>query len=473
MINVVEVLERQESPPPSLIALSAGFALFSGWAFSLVLTGPAFGAVDRAPGVALAEVEQVPVIALVLGLLAAGLVLSRRGERPWRPHGLGATGAVLGSVCTAALAVLPPHWWPMAATGAALATAPLCLAFLLALARLPAGVRGYGITLGLLGIFAVQRIANLMAQLFTLPVLAAVAAVWLLGAAATMRWWAPDLAADATGAPAALPLRLAARRLGLPAGVYTMAGVPVHLPMAGVLAQVPDAAPWHALAVTSGLVAGTLLVVRGRAGRAGQGGLWLLAFSVLLGPPRSAGLALASLLAMWAGLSLWTLYAIWDLLDWPAGRWQAAEIAAGAGALLLSREAGALLAGWARAGELQVPAMQLSLAAFLLAVFALAPRPREAAPAVAAAAATGAAAPAVPPAAPGPLPLPPFLRAAGLTPREASIAALLLQGYSNAEMARILYISENTLKFHLKGIFGKAGVQNRRQLLARALQEHN
>lgn len=51
-----------------------------------------------------------------------------------------------------------------------------------------------------------------------------------------------------------------------------------------------------------------------------------------------------------------------------------------------------------------------------------------------------------------------------LTPRELEILELLLEGHSNKVTAGLLYISENTLKTHLKSIYGKLGISHRREL---------
>lgn len=46
-----------------------------------------------------------------------------------------------------------------------------------------------------------------------------------------------------------------------------------------------------------------------------------------------------------------------------------------------------------------------------------------------------------------------YIVSAGLSPREQAIFALILQGMTNAEIATLLYISENTVKFHVGNIF--------------------
>ncbi len=52
-----------------------------------------------------------------------------------------------------------------------------------------------------------------------------------------------------------------------------------------------------------------------------------------------------------------------------------------------------------------------------------------------------------------------------LTPREMEITALLLKGRTNREIAAGLYISENTLKTHLRNIYHKFGVGQKKELL--------
>ena len=49
---------------------------------------------------------------------------------------------------------------------------------------------------------------------------------------------------------------------------------------------------------------------------------------------------------------------------------------------------------------------------------------------------------------------------------ESEVAAFLVQGLSNQEMADALCISEHTVKSHLKAIFQKTGVSSRTQAVA-------
>ncbi len=54
----------------------------------------------------------------------------------------------------------------------------------------------------------------------------------------------------------------------------------------------------------------------------------------------------------------------------------------------------------------------------------------------------------------------------GLSSREEEVLALLIQGLSNQEIAKQLYISANTVKTHIKNIYAKMGVNNRAQLFS-------
>jgi DNA-binding NarL/FixJ family response regulator len=50
---------------------------------------------------------------------------------------------------------------------------------------------------------------------------------------------------------------------------------------------------------------------------------------------------------------------------------------------------------------------------------------------------------------------------AGLTRREVEILRLVAEGYSNGALARLLWVTEQTVKFHLSNIYRKLDVANR------------
>jgi DNA-binding NarL/FixJ family response regulator len=50
---------------------------------------------------------------------------------------------------------------------------------------------------------------------------------------------------------------------------------------------------------------------------------------------------------------------------------------------------------------------------------------------------------------------------AGLTRRELEILTLVAEGHSNAQLARMLWVTEQTVKFHLSNIYRKLDVANR------------
>jgi DNA-binding NarL/FixJ family response regulator len=61
-------------------------------------------------------------------------------------------------------------------------------------------------------------------------------------------------------------------------------------------------------------------------------------------------------------------------------------------------------------------------------------------------------------------------RATGLSEKEAVVLAELAKGHSNREIARTLWLSEQTVKFHLRNVYRKLGVANRTDALRLALE---
>ncbi len=60
-----------------------------------------------------------------------------------------------------------------------------------------------------------------------------------------------------------------------------------------------------------------------------------------------------------------------------------------------------------------------------------------------------------------------------LSPREQGVLDLVSQGLTNKEVADGLYISENTVKFHMKNILDKLHLRNRSQVIAWAARRGN
>lgn len=62
---------------------------------------------------------------------------------------------------------------------------------------------------------------------------------------------------------------------------------------------------------------------------------------------------------------------------------------------------------------------------------------------------------------------PPFTRDGDMpTPREVQVLELLAQGFSNAQIAERLRISERTVKFHITSIFARLGAKRRTEAVA-------
>ena len=61
-------------------------------------------------------------------------------------------------------------------------------------------------------------------------------------------------------------------------------------------------------------------------------------------------------------------------------------------------------------------------------------------------------------------------RAEGITDREAEVLALITQGRSNGEVARLTYLSPNTVKSYIRSVYRKIGVRSRTQAVLWGVQ---
>jgi DNA-binding NarL/FixJ family response regulator len=63
-------------------------------------------------------------------------------------------------------------------------------------------------------------------------------------------------------------------------------------------------------------------------------------------------------------------------------------------------------------------------------------------------------------------------RGESLTSREREVLALIVKGYSNAEIANQLALSRSTVNFHVSNVLGKLAVPSRTAAASVALQRH-
>jgi two-component system nitrate/nitrite response regulator NarL len=62
------------------------------------------------------------------------------------------------------------------------------------------------------------------------------------------------------------------------------------------------------------------------------------------------------------------------------------------------------------------------------------------------------------------------LSAVSLSPREHEVLALIADGRVTPESAILLYLSQSTVKTHLKNLYGKLGVSDRAAAVAEAMR---
>jgi DNA-binding NarL/FixJ family response regulator len=68
-----------------------------------------------------------------------------------------------------------------------------------------------------------------------------------------------------------------------------------------------------------------------------------------------------------------------------------------------------------------------------------------------------------------PRPLRELVEAPALSHRERQILALVVEGFTNAQIAERLYLAESTVKTHLSSAFRRLGVKSRREATAAVL----
>lgn len=66
-----------------------------------------------------------------------------------------------------------------------------------------------------------------------------------------------------------------------------------------------------------------------------------------------------------------------------------------------------------------------------------------------------------------------FRESYGLTKCESNVAELVAQGLSNEEVAKRLFVTEKTVKFHNTNIFKKMMIKSRAQLIVQHMRFNN
>jgi DNA-binding NarL/FixJ family response regulator len=67
---------------------------------------------------------------------------------------------------------------------------------------------------------------------------------------------------------------------------------------------------------------------------------------------------------------------------------------------------------------------------------------------------------------------PALVGAEALTPSEGRVAQLAADGYSNRQIAEALFLTQNTVHWHLRNVFRKLGVEARADLASRLRDDH-
>lgn len=439
--------------------LVAGLTLLFGWLLAFPLQGPLLGLVASER-----QFDPLPVVQAFAGAHALGLLVSGLAAFRWKAI---VSYFPLGLLICLALTLLlalasPADGWRVLLFGTAgLSSAPVVMAWADAFARtVPPLWRGRVLALSAAGANLVLYLAAAATQWASAPALlvgAALALVLAVPVFIVLRRESGYPASGApTGAPALRPMRLATYWPLLPFlfGVYLVGGVMYGLVLPVVSAGHPrlfqyySVLPYIVLLFPAGLLADKV----GRRLDAHLGavvvGTGFVAFGLLGGFLRDVSVH-STLIGGFAFLDVF----VWVVLaDLSAGHRSSLAYGLGLGTNVLAIFLGLMLVG-DLAGlvqDEQEAATYLS-ALVLFLTLAMAPALRE----------TLARAPVPPAATEG---LGKRYLQAGLTRREQEIAQLLFNGASTEEILEQLVISRDTLKTHLRNVYRKMGVRDRREL---------
>ena len=65
-----------------------------------------------------------------------------------------------------------------------------------------------------------------------------------------------------------------------------------------------------------------------------------------------------------------------------------------------------------------------------------------------------------------------IVEAYGLTQRELDVTRAIARGLGTAEVAEHLFVSQHTVRDHVKSVFEKVGVSSRGELVAKVFADH-